>query len=161
MKLWATPLPEGVLDVQIVQAENDAVIALQPARSVEKAGTILVVDDDHSVLDTFARMLREEGFRVRTAPSAEAALPLAAEFRPDALIVDMKMPVATGLDFLRGLRGTPGLEAVPVAIVTGDWCMSTPVQDELRSLGAVIRFKPLWIEDLATLAHALIASPRP
>jgi hypothetical protein len=43
-----------------------------------------------------------------------------------------------------------------VAIVTGDYFMSEPVQHELRALGASIRFKPLWLEDLVALARTLI-----
>ena len=45
---------------------------------------------------------------------------------------------------------------VPVAIVTGDYFLAEPIQYELRSLGASIRFKPLWLEDLIALAKTLI-----
>ena len=43
-----------------------------------------------------------------------------------------------------------------MAIVTGDYFLSEPIQHELRSLGAAIRFKPLWLEDLSALAKSLI-----
>jgi hypothetical protein len=46
-----------------------------------------------------------------------------------------------------------------VAIVTGDYFLSEPVQQELRALGASIRFKPLWLEDLIALAKTLINIP--
>ena len=118
--------------------------------------TILIVDDDRSVADTFARMLKLEGFGVATALSADAGLALARESPPDAIILDMRMPITNGLQFLRQLRSHDSLSGVPVAIVTGDYFLSEPIQHELRSLGAAIRFKPLWLEDLIALAKTLI-----
>ena len=120
--------------------------------------TILIVDDDHSVADTFARMLALEGFEVATALSAEAGLKVVDTARPDAIILDMRMPIVNGLQFLRTVRGRPHLIAVPVAIVTGDYFLPDPIQAELKMLGAAIRFKPLWLEDLISLAHTLVAS---
>lgn len=68
----------------------------------------------------------------------------------------MRMPITNGLQFLRQLRQQPSLVSVPVAIVTGDYFLSQPTQTELQSLGASIRFKPLWLEDLIALAKTLI-----
>jgi len=121
--------------------------------------TILIVDDDRSVADTFARMLKLEGFGVETALSAEAGLELADAVRPSAIILDMRMPITNGLQFLRFVRSRPHLANVPVAIVTGDYFLSDPIQTELRALGASIRFKPLWLEDLIALAKTLINVP--
>jgi len=133
------------------------VIAPAEPRPFEAATrTILIVDDDRSVADTFARMLKLEGFGVATALSAEAGLTLARESPPDAIILDMRMPITNGLQFLRQLRSHDSLSRVPVAIVTGDYFLSEPIQHELRSLGAAIRFKPLWLEDLIALAKTLI-----
>lgn len=127
-----------------------------PAQSTTK--TILIVDDDKSVADTFARMLKLEGFIVATALSAEAGLELADTVQPHAIILDMRMPITNGLQFLRLVRSKPHLIDVPVAIVTGDYFLPEPVQIELKSLGASIRFKPLWLEDLVALARTLVAA---
>ena len=120
--------------------------------------TILIVDDDRSVADTFARMLKLEGFGVMTALSADAGLAAARASTPDAIILDMRMPITNGLQFLRQVRQVPSLVSVPVAIVTGDYFLAEPIQHELRSLGASIRFKPLWLEDLIALAKTLITA---
>ena len=80
---------------------------------------------------------------------------LARTTTPDAIILDMRMPITNGLQFLRQVRAVPTLVDVPVAIVTGDYFLSEPIQHELRSLGASIRFKPLWLEDLIALAKTL------
>jgi DNA-binding response OmpR family regulator len=108
------------------------------------------------VADTFARMLKLEGFAVRTALDASSGLEKADEFRPDAIILDMRMPLINGIQFLRQVRARPHLADVPVAIVTGDYFLSDALQQELQTLGASLRFKPLWLEDLVALAQTLI-----
>jgi len=118
--------------------------------------TILIVDDDPSVTETFERMLRLEGYNVVTALSAEAGLSQAERASPNAIILDLRMPLTDGLQFLRILRTKPGLQAVPVAIVTGDYFLDQQVSNELRELGADLRFKPLWLEDLLALARNLL-----
>ena len=122
------------------------------------ARTILIVDDDRAVADTFERMLKLEGFSVVTAISAESGLELADNVHPNAIILDMRMPIVNGLQFLRTVRGRPHLVDVPVAIVTGDYFLAEPIQNELKSLGASIRFKPLWLEDLIALARTLVSA---
>jgi DNA-binding response OmpR family regulator len=150
--------PGLLLDVDVFSTENDAVISsieTHPAESATR--TILIVDDDRSVADTFARILKLEGFEVATAMSAEAGLEIADTVAPDAIILDMRMPITNGLQFLRLIRTKPHLVEVPVAIVTGDYFLADPIQNELRSLGAAIRFKPMYLEDLLTLARTMIS----
>jgi DNA-binding response OmpR family regulator len=147
-----------LLDVDVVCAENDAVISSTESHPTESATrTILIVDDDRSVADTFARILKLEGFDVATAMSAEAGLELANNVAPDAIILDMRMPITNGLQFLRLIRSKPHLVEVPVAIVTGDYFLADAIQTELRSLGASIRFKPMYLEDLLTLARTMVS----
>ena len=61
-----------------------------------------------------------------------------------------------GLQFLRLLRSKEGLQKIPVAIVTGDYFLDDAVSRELSGLGAEVRFKPLWLEDLLALARNLL-----
>ena len=117
---------------------------------------ILVVDDDEGVTHTFARILRLEGYQVRTAVSAENGLREAERTHPDAIILDLRMPRLDGLGFLRRLRTHASQRTTPVAIVTGDYFLDDAVSMELRALGAELRFKPLWLEDLVGLARDLI-----
>ncbi|HUR32178.1 MAG TPA: response regulator [Vicinamibacterales bacterium] len=121
-----------------------------------ETASILIVDDDEAVTQTFARMLRMEGFNVRTAINAESGLTEAAENHPDAIILDLRMPLVDGLGFLKRLRATEGQHHTPVAIVTGDYFLDDQVSTELRQLGAELKFKPLWIEDLVGLARTLL-----
>jgi len=125
-------------------------LAKPPAR------TVLIVDDDEAVTQTFARMLRLEGYRVDTAINAENGLRQAEHNNPDAIILDLRMPLVDGLGFLRRLRLCQDRRTTPVAIVTGDYFLDDAISSELRELGAELRFKPLWLEDLVTLARNLL-----
>jgi DNA-binding response OmpR family regulator len=122
------------------------------------AAKILIVDDDEGVTQTFARMLRLEGYQVRTAVSAETGLREAEHSHPDAIILDLRMPLVDGLGFLRRLRAHDHQRTTPVAIVTGDYFLDETVASELQQLGAELRFKPLWLEDLVGLARNLLQS---
>ena len=146
------------LDAHVLTAQNVAVIG--PAESCPAelpTRKILIVDDDRSVTETFARMLKLEGFDVATALDAESGLELAGAIHPDGIILDMRMPITNGLQFLRQVRQRAGLVHTPVAIVTGDYFLPDALQEELTSLGASVKFKPLWLEDLIALAKTLVA----
>ena len=117
---------------------------------------ILIVDDDEAVTETFARMLRLEGYQVRTAGSAQQGLVEAEQSRPDAIILDLRMPLVDGLGFLRRLRAFDEHSTTPVAIVTGDYFLDDSISNELRQLGAELRYKPMWLEDLVGLARNLL-----
>ena len=77
---------------------------------------------------------------------------------PDALILDMKMPEMGGLEFLRRLRAVSALEFLPVGVITGDYFLGDSVLQELATLGATVRYKPIRIEDLASLTEHILGS---
>lgn len=121
------------------------------------AHAILIVDDDPTITDTFSRLLQLEGFTVYAALSPEGGLKVAVDKQPDAIILDLRMPVLSGLEFLEHLRETPALRDTPVAIVTGDYFVDDGTTSKIEALGASVLFKPLWMDDLLTLARGLTA----
>ena len=130
--------------------------AANPATQSSPPTSILIVDDDEGVTQTFARMLRLEGYEVLTAMTAESGLREADTRRPDAIILDLRMPIVDGLGFLRRLRARDAHRETPVAIVTGDYFLDDSTSAELRMLGAELKFKPLWLDDLLDLARGLL-----
>jgi two-component system response regulator AtoC len=123
-----------------------------------RSTTILIVDDEPGVTLTLARMLRLEGYDVLTALTADAGLRKVELIRPDAVLVDLRMPLVDGLAFLRLLRAHEVHRLTPVAIVTGDYFLGEAERSELRALDAVVYYKPLWIDDLLRITRRLIGN---
>jgi two-component system response regulator PrrA len=128
------------------------------AEEVPAKSNILIVDDDEGVTVTFSRMLTLEGYEVRTARSADIGLREAQVKRPDAIILDLRMPLVDGLGFLRQFRSDENHRLIPVTIVTGDYFMDDRVSAEIRALGADLKFKPLWLDELVGLARDMLTS---
>jgi CheY-like chemotaxis protein len=120
--------------------------------------SVLVVDDDEGVALTFSRMLRLHGYRVQTATNAHTGLSLAKAQSPDAIILDLRMPIFGGLEFLRQLRTAEPSRRSMVTIVTGDYFVEEHIAAELKQLGAQVCFKPLWIDDLVVVVQKMLAT---
>jgi len=131
----------------------------EPAHSSQDkpSTTVLIIEHDEPTADMYSRILKIAGFTVRTAATAPDALRDVIAHPPDAILVDFRMPVMDGLEFLRALRASPRHRETPVAIVTGDYQLDERLVSQIRDLGAVIRFKPLWVDELTSLAKQLIA----
>ena len=125
------------------------------------AARILIVDDDETVLRTFAKALSLEGYDVRTASSPLMGLEEAEQTPPDAILLDLRMPFVNGFGFLYRLRAQPAHRHTPVAIITGDSCIDDPAMTELRDLEAEIFFKPIWIDEVVSVTRSMLARPRP
>jgi CheY-like chemotaxis protein len=119
--------------------------------------TVLIVDDDPEVVQTFGGWLRCEGYDIRVAANGETALEQVEG--ADAVILDFRMPILDGLGFLRRLRQRD--TSVPVAVVTGDYLIDEGILHEFKQLNATVLFKPLWVDDLIAVTTALIAQMAP
>jgi len=78
-----------------------------PALGLRPDGTairVLVVDDEPSLAELLASVLRYEGWEIRTAPDGASAVRTARDFRPDAVVLDVMLPDFSGLEVLRRLR---------------------------------------------------------
>lgn len=115
----------------------------------------LIVDDDVAVARTLGRMLTTDGHQVTSAQSAVSGLEMAVSEHPHAILVDLRMPEVSGVEFLRRLRRDPRVRELPVAVVTGDYFLEDDLLAEIQSLGATVRYKPLWLEDVLALAKTL------
>lgn len=78
--------------------------------------SVLVVDDDPSVLAMIAMALQSEGFVVRRATSGEQALASVADDPPDVIVCDVMMPGMDGRELTRQLRADVRTRDLPVVI---------------------------------------------
>ena len=76
---------------------------------------VLVVDDEPQIVRALAVNLQALGYTVDVARSGEEALRLAADHRPDAVILDLGLPGIDGLEVIEGLRGWT---TVPIIVLS-------------------------------------------
>jgi len=67
---------------------------------------VLLIDDEHEIVDILKGYLEEEGYLVEQAIDGTKGLALLESFRPDCMIVDLKLPDMSGIDILRKARET-------------------------------------------------------
>ncbi|HVO32476.1 MAG TPA: response regulator [Elusimicrobiota bacterium] len=82
--------------------------------------TILVIDDDASIVNFLKEDLLAEGYQVLVGYDGQAALQMARTKRPHLIIMDVNMPVFTGPKALEILRGAPETRSIPVLFLTGE-----------------------------------------
>jgi len=80
--------------------------------------TILLIDDDASLLVTLSDFLKFEGYQVLTADSGEQGLKRLEKVTPDLIILDMSMPGMGGVGFLREVSSSEGKPKYPVLVLT-------------------------------------------
>lgn len=80
--------------------------------------TILMVDDEESLIDIVGSVLEAEGFTVVTAKSVDKGIELLNTTSPDLIISDITMPGKNGFDFLTHVRSFPHLQQVPFLFLT-------------------------------------------
>jgi DNA-binding response OmpR family regulator len=118
---------------------------------------LLVIDDDEGTVQTFARALAMAGYDVRIALSPRVALHEIDACSPDAILLDLRLPFIDGLGVLYRMRANPAHTLTPVAIITGDIMADDATVADVQALGAELRFKPMWIDDVVALAALLIS----
>jgi FixJ family two-component response regulator len=117
---------------------------------------ISVVDDDHSVRESLARLIRSVGFGVMVFGSAEEFLSAGPGRDPDCLILDIRMPGMNGLELQRELSSTdPDL---PVIFITAH---GSDHEVRARALGAGAvdyLLKPLKEDEVLKAIDAALSS---
>lgn len=125
-----------------------------PSRSTAR---VLLVDGNSGSRGALAELLAEEGFEVRTAATAQQGLALARTFRPDIALIELRMPVMSGLELLRELKHNE----LPVKAMLMTAGANLGTQQQSRRLGAVdLLEKPLDFDDVVLRIRAALAMTR-
>ncbi|MFP4329611.1 MAG: HD domain-containing phosphohydrolase [Spirochaetaceae bacterium] len=81
--------------------------------------TILIVDDDTRTLEVLTDVLRQESYKVITAGEGRSGLQMVKKHKPDVVLLDMKLPGASGLHILKELKTREETFRIPVIMITG------------------------------------------
>ena len=124
-----------------------------------RALRLLIVDDDRDAVITLAALLQEDGHEVIAAYSGAAVLALVRSREPDAVLLDIGMPGATGFEVARELRLQLG-RACPTLIAITAWTQLTA-----REMGRTAGFnhyltKPYTGAELRAVLASLLPQAR-
>lgn len=122
--------------------------------------TILVADDEPSIVLSLQVLLQKAGYEVRVARNGDEALQSVAALTPDLILLDAMMPKRDGFDVCQTLRADPALKALPIIMLTAK---SRDVERQKgMALGATDYItKPFSTRDLVALVRRHLDGPVP
>lgn len=80
--------------------------------------TVLIVDDNPDIREIYRVKFEREGFGTRTAEDGEKALHAMRAELPDAILLDLQMPIVDGLEVLETMKDDPKLSKIPVVVLS-------------------------------------------
>ena len=116
---------------------------------------ILLVDDTEDIRDIWRRVLCKAGFRVVEAVDGEDGIRKTREFLPNLVIMDMTMPLLSGVEASRRLKTDSATAGVPIIMVSAD----DDVKAEARAVGCDgFLLKPVRHPELISHIRRLLAA---
>ena len=114
---------------------------------------VMIVDDDRTMNSLLKTLLELDGFAVALAPRGEVVLSTALAEKPDAILMDVHIADADGVELLRQLRQHSALKSIPVIMSSG-----MDVEDKAKAAGATaFILKPYPPEQLSALLKKVLA----
>lgn len=121
--------------------------------------SILAVDDSASMRQMVSFTLKNAGYEVVEAVDGEQALAVAAESRPDVILLDIEMPRMDGFEALGRLQSDPALQETPVVLVSGRTTTSDVIRGIDNGAHDYLR-KPFEAAELAARVHGALRTKR-
>lgn len=119
----------------------------------EKGRTILIMEDDKDFAQAILAVVRDRNYNGIIAHQGNTGLSYARHYKPDAILLDMKLPVMDGEEVIRQLKNDPELRHIPIQIISG-----YSLKKEAMKLGAFDFIKkPVKKEDLQNVFDKLEA----
>ena len=152
-----------VVDLPLVSGADAAPVAQVPAYTTQPsdvgAQRILVVEDELSVANLIADVLKEEGHHVEVTLDSQEGLARLSRRNFDAILCDLRMPRLDGQAFYDALvqAGSPMKERI--LFITGD-TLAPRTRDFLEPRGLPHLDKPFLVEELKLAVHAILERGR-
>lgn len=126
---------------------------------LKPAPKILLVDDEAKMCATLQKVLASAGYAVEVAYNTREASERIEWFRPDCVILDLRMPGGSGYDWLRRLKSAP---RAPQVIITTAVTSETIMQLCMKAGAAHYMLKPINFQKLLTRIKTLLdLNPQP
>jgi len=122
--------------------------------------SVLLIDDEPSLLLLLSAALRRAGFRVASAGTGAEGERLAIEQRPDVIVSDVMMPPPDGLELRRRLFANPVTAGIPFIFLTARSNLADVIAELEGGVNAYIT-KPFEREELIARIRAVARRPAP
>lgn len=117
--------------------------------------SILIIDDEQQICETFSDLFTGEGFRVHVAHDGDQGIRIARAHLPDIILSDIRMPGINGHEAVKVFREIPGLASTPVILITGNADLED-MRKGMESGADDYLAKPVRLDDLvSTINHHL------
>lgn len=105
--------------------------------------TVLIVEDEVGVRRVLARLLSDRGFHTIEAGNGREAIQRLSEETPAAIIIDLFMPIMSGLELLKALRRNDYYKKIPTVVMTGTgiaevWGVPTVLKPNIEVLPSIV-----------------------
>jgi len=117
------------------------------------ASHILIVDDDPMIRSVLEALLEDEGFAPVTASNGHEALRMIHDNPPSLILMDLMMPVMSGVDAVRELKSNPLTAGIPVIAMSAGFILRESIDDLLADS---IIAKPFDLDALIASIHATL-----
>ncbi len=148
------PLQEEPAAAELAEDRDaDSVGQISPAATNHPpSASILVLEDEPTVAQLIADVLKEDGHLVDVVLDSREALARVAQFNYDLIICDLRMPRVDGRAFYRSLVSSGDPAQLRILFVTGD-TLSPRTLDFLRKTGLPYLAKPFLVEELKSIVN--------
>ncbi|MBI5624027.1 MAG: response regulator transcription factor [Elusimicrobia bacterium] len=123
---------------------------------------ILSIEDDPDLQQLFSFALQKEGYQVHYAFTGKEGYEKALQFNPDLILLDMMLPILSGVEVLKLLMKNKTTREIPVIVMTGYPQDANFVESAIRSMGVIeyVR-KPVRISDMVSLIRRTLEVKAP
>ena len=139
-------------------AKMSVAAAAKRADKSKGTRTVLVADDDPTLLMALSTRLRKEGFNVIPTADSYQAFAYASKLKPDVVILDINMPCGDGFSVHQRLRNNMRLLSTPIIYLTGEKTARVRMLAAKLNAFAVI-FKPFDTAELMTTVRDAVGIP--
>jgi CheY-like chemotaxis protein len=113
----ATPASPATLPE--ITIESTSPLKAPHKASIARRHKILIIDDDQPMVELLSRRLQEQDYHTMVALSGQDGLAAAHECEPALIVLDLRLPDGSGLEFCEQLADHPGTCHIPVIILSG------------------------------------------
>ena len=122
---------------------------------IKKYKKILVIEDNHAILDVITLILQSEAYKVSGLQKGANLMAHIDAFEPDLIIIDIVLPDADGRDLLTEIRTTSASSVIPVLMISAKYTEKNLVYGEHKPNGFIA--KPFDIDDLLDKIEGVLA----